>query len=401
MLAPAKRLRELDILRATAIFSVVLFHLPTDLNWQIANGGVVSTVFGYAVSLGLALFFFLSGFAIDLNNKGITTRNDTGTFFGKRAKRIYPLYWVALTSSFLALLALLPLLHTSLSQVVQAGFIDQKTYDLSISGVVICFLGAQVLLYPRFIDVPNRWFVGTILICYLLYPIIAYFGKNDIKRILLVSIALVLCLLAARATLDIVGDDRLYLYLAFFVGGIIASRADLFYSGVVKKRVVASFSLLVPLLILARVVLGYPAQGAYLNFGLGPSLNYAVSNAAGLVYTYTIGFLFIIVAFYVAKTRAPALGPRAAAFFFCAATASYAVFLFNQQFVVGLRLALERLFHLGPVETGLIIIFIGLPVLFSAAFYEQRAEPSAVNKAVLSIKQSSLWKRLRAPLRRA
>jgi peptidoglycan/LPS O-acetylase OafA/YrhL len=399
MLAPAKRLRELDILRATAIFLVVLFHLPTDLNWQMANGGVVATVFGYVVSLGLALFFFLSGFAIDLNNKGITTRNDTGTFFRKRAKRIYPLYWVALTSSFLALLALLPLLHTSLSQVVQVGFIDQKTYDLSISGVIICFLGAQVLLYPRFIDVPNRWFVGTILICYLLYPVIAYFGKNDVKRILLVSIALGLCLLAARATLGILGDDRLYLYLAFFVGGIIASRADLFYSGVVKKRVVASFSLLVPLLILVKAVLGYPAQGA-LNFGLGPNLNYAVSNAVGLVYTYVVGLLIIIVAFYVAKTRAPALGPRAAAFFFCAATASYAVFLFNQQFVVGLRLALERLFHLGAVETGLIVIFVGLPVLFTAAFYEQRAEPSAVNKAVLSIKQSSLWKRLRTPLRR-
>jgi peptidoglycan/LPS O-acetylase OafA/YrhL len=396
MLTPAKRLRELDILRATAIFLVVFFHLPTDLNWQMPNEGFISTAFGYAVWLGLALFFFLSGFAIDLNNKGITTRNDAGTFFGKRAKRIYPLYWVALTSSLLVPLVLLPLLHMSLSQVVQSGFIDLKTYDFSAKGVVICFLGAQVLLYPRFINLPNRWFVGTILICYLLYPIIAYFGKNDIKRILLVSIALVLCLLAARATLNIVGDDRLYLYFGFFIGGIIASRANLFYSGVVNKRVVASFSLLLTLLFLVKAVLGYPAQGAYLNFGLEPSLN----NAAGYVYMYIFGLLFIVVAFYVAKTRAPALGPRAVAFFFCAATASYAVFLFNQQFVVGLRLALERLLHIGVVEIGIIVIFIGLPVLFIAAFYEQRAEPSVVNKAILSLKQSSLWKRLCAPLQR-
>jgi len=106
-------------------------------------------------------------------------------------KRIYPLYWVSLIISFLAILVIIPALHVSLLPTLQASLLGQN--GLSQSDVMICLLGAQVLLYPRFINMPNRWFIGTILICYLLYPPIAYFSKNDVRRVILVSAILFLC----------------------------------------------------------------------------------------------------------------------------------------------------------------------------------------------------------------
>ena len=57
MLTPKKRLRELDILRATAIFLVVLFHLPFDLNSPL----VEAIAFAYMVMLGMAPLFITVG----------------------------------------------------------------------------------------------------------------------------------------------------------------------------------------------------------------------------------------------------------------------------------------------------------------------------------------------------
>ena len=300
---------------------------------------------------------------------------------------------MATASSILALLIVLSVLHISLSDVVQYGLIEQKTYDLSLGGIVLSFLGVQVLLGPRFINVPNRWFVGTILVCYLLYPVIAYFGKDDVRRILLVSAALVLCLLAARVTFNVVGDDRLYIYFGFFVGGIIVRRINLFYTGAAKKRVAASFSLIVPVIILAQLAQGFSRESA-VTVGLGLNMSYTINEVASVIFQSAVGFLFVIAVFYVAKAWAPRLSTRAARFFFFAATASYAVFLFHQQFLVGLRFFLEMAPHLGGAEVAFIVIVIGLPVLFTVAFYEQRAEPRAVKRIIDYVSSGSLWNRI-------
>lgn len=393
MLIPAKRLKELDILRATAIFLIVFYHLPVDLALPISQDPAVQTALSYVILFGMALFFFLSGFSIDLNNRGITTQTDVARFFYKRAKRIYPLYWVALTLSFLAILVIIPALHVSLLPTLQASLLGQQSHGLSGSDVIICFLGAQVLLYPRFIDMPNRWFIGTILICYLLYPVIAYFSKNDIRKVALVSAILFLCLVAAQFTFNIVGDVHLYIYFCVFAAGIIANRANLFYSGALKSRLVASCALLVTFMIFAQTALHYPREGASLDAGL--SLNNLAGSVAYLVYLVAISLLFVVVAFYIAKACAPRLSNRAAKFFFFAAVASYAVFLFHQQFVVGLRLALQRVLPFGAVEIAAIIVFVGLPALFTISYYEQREEPEAVRKILEFIRPSILRERLR------
>lgn len=395
MLTPAKRLKELDVLRATAIFLIVFYHLPGDLALPISQDPAVRTALGYVGLLGMALFFFLSGYSIDLNNRGLTTQTDAARFLVKRAKRIYPLYWVALTMSFLAILVLIPSLHVSLPQTVQASLLGQQSHVLSPSDVIICFLGAQVLLYPRFIDMPNRWFIGAILICYLLYPMIAYFSKNDVKKVILVSAIVFFCLVAVQITLNLVGDVHLYIYFSVFAAGIVANTSNMFYSGAIKSRLAASCAFIVIFMILAQTAVHYPREGAPLEIGLGSGLNNLAGSAVYLVYLTIISLLFVIVAFYVAKARAPRLGSRAGAFFLFAAVASYAVFLFHQMFVVGLRVALQRVLPFGAVSIVAVIVFVGLPVLFVISFYEQRAEPEAVNKILEFIRLSILRERLR------
>ncbi len=396
MVTPRQRLQELDMLRAAAIFLVVLFHLPTDLNWQTASVPWVQTVLGYAIIFGMALFFFLSGYAIDLNNRGIASGADTRRFFSKRLRRILPLYWVALGTSFLGLFVVLQVLHSSMSQVVSAGLVDTTTYDLSARGILICVAGAQVLLAPRFINVPNRWFVGTILICYALYPVIAYVGRNGLKRVLLVSAGLFVGLLAARVAFNVVGDDRLFFYFGLFVAGIVAQRTEFFYSGALKKHVAASCALLLPVLLVTQQVLQFPHGGIVFTVGQGATVSQGLNQAIAIAFRYVVTLLFIILAFYVARAHAPSLSQRGARVVLYAATGSYAVFLFHQQFVVGLRLVLTRVLHLGVAEIALIVICVGLPVLFMLAYYEQRTEPAAIDRILRSVAASSVWRRIRA-----
>jgi peptidoglycan/LPS O-acetylase OafA/YrhL len=115
---------------------------------------------------------------------------------------------------------------------------------------------------PQIIDMPNRWFIGTILICYLLYPAIAYFSKNDVRRVILVSAIVFLCLVAAHIAFNVVGDVHLYIYFCVFTAGIIANRANLFYSGAFKSRLVASCALIVTFMIFAQAALNYPRDRA-------------------------------------------------------------------------------------------------------------------------------------------
>jgi peptidoglycan/LPS O-acetylase OafA/YrhL len=334
-----------------------------------------------------------------LNNKGIASQADIMAFFRKRAKRIYPLYWVALALNLVAFFTLVPLLHVDISRVLATFPSGVGTYD-SFSSVVIIFLGAQGLLYPRFIGLEGNWFIGTILICYLLYPIIAYFGKNNALRIILVSIAVFCGLLVVYFTLNVVGDARLYTYFGIFVAGIIASRANLFRSGAVEKRIAAPCALILAFLILAQAVTGVPSTH-YFGLPLEISLNYAFNYAAFLIWYDAVALLIVVAACYVAQNRAGALSKRGAALFFFVATGSYAIFLFHGQFIVGLRLALEKVPQISIAEITLIVLCIGLPALFIVAFYEQRIEPEIVNKLLAIAAPSNLWRRWRAFLRRS
>ena len=167
-----------------------------------------------------------------------------------------------------------------------------------------------------------------------------------------------------------------------------------------RKRIAALCALVLFLLILTQTLTGVP-RDIYTGFELGSGLNYVFNYALFLIWFNVLALLIVVVASYVAHNRTQTLSKRGAAFFVFIATGSYAVFLFHQQFVVGLRLALEKVPQICIIEITLIVLCIGLPVLFIVAFYEQRIEPKIVKKLLAITTPGNLWRRWRAFLDRS
>jgi len=94
----------LQLLRAVAAISVAVYH------WAIAwfPEAYRTNAFDRVVSVGSAgvdLFFVISGFVIYTSTSGEPSRTTAGTFFLRRFRRIYPLYWILLAVIVAARLA--------------------------------------------------------------------------------------------------------------------------------------------------------------------------------------------------------------------------------------------------------------------------------------------------------
>ena len=200
-----KRLLELDMLRALAIILIVVAHTAYYVTTPLLHS-VITVLFPYLVIFGLSLFFFVSGFVLYYSHDGIETTADVLAFWKKRMIRIYPLYWLALVSFF-----------------VLENYHIGMNVDISFSGMLIQLSGLQSLLAPRFIEpVSIIWFVGVIVIFYLIYPLIVY-PSRDGAHLILASCAVLLPFVVMRLAFDIV-DFRFFMYYGIFVAGILASK---------------------------------------------------------------------------------------------------------------------------------------------------------------------------------
>lgn len=176
---------------------------------------VIHNLFFYLVLFGLSLFFFLSGFVLYYSHDGIETTADALAFWKKRVIRIYPLYWLALVSVF----------------VLETYHIEANLPNLigvSFSSMLMQLLGLQALLAPRFINpVTTGWFVGVILIFYLIYPLMVYHSRDG-ANLILASCAVLLPFVVMRLAFDII-DFRFFMYYGIFVAGILASKYGTMY----------------------------------------------------------------------------------------------------------------------------------------------------------------------------
>jgi exopolysaccharide production protein ExoZ len=97
----AKRLNLIQVFRGLAAVLVVFAHTDLIFNQNLEQDFMFK-IFNFGGS-GVDFFFVLSGFIMFyIHHKEIGQQNKLGTFFFKRFTRIYPLYWVILTSKILA-----------------------------------------------------------------------------------------------------------------------------------------------------------------------------------------------------------------------------------------------------------------------------------------------------------
>ena len=191
---------EVDILKASAILIVVFCHIDN----YVSCYDLIRLVDGYVGLFGQGIFFFVSGFLLFQSDSIINSMQDIKNFYIKKFIRIFPLYWVALGS----LIIIFGILQ------INPGHIDP--YNFSLDNLLLHFFGLQGI-FPIG-DIQSMWFVGVIILFYLLYPIVAYFSKNLIRTFIVSSI--ILFLLAFLHFFFGLIEIRALTYYPFFIFGI-------------------------------------------------------------------------------------------------------------------------------------------------------------------------------------
>ncbi len=112
-----KRLSELDAMRGIAVMIVVFFHCTM---FQTAY------TFKYG-AMGVELFFMISGFVIFMTTTNIQNGRE---FIAKRFARLYPIYWVCVTLTFIVQLLLGKNVHSGLLQYLMNLTMIQRYFNV-------------------------------------------------------------------------------------------------------------------------------------------------------------------------------------------------------------------------------------------------------------------------------
>ena len=205
------RLPELDILRIVSILIVVtLIHIPNDYAYSFyieldQYTGFLLHTLGIKVAMGS--FVFLSGFGLYLNknNRNINTFENLSAFLKKRFLRIFPLYWIAL------FLFIIYYYYFNFEEFLDFNFLYIIAHIFGMQIIVAPILGPPIL---------TLWFIGIIVIFYLIFIILSYTGS--IKRIIPTSIV-ILFLFAFLNIFTGLVEYRFFYYYLIFIMGIIAA----------------------------------------------------------------------------------------------------------------------------------------------------------------------------------
>lgn len=361
------RIPEIDVMRAIAILMIVLSHLLTYISSNLFGLRVVwAWSLGYLIIFGLGIFFFISGLTINLNYKTVRTAADVKTFFRKRTNRIYPLY---LPAFVITLVGSQSLLYTSTTQ--------RSFVTLAPSGIVAYLMAVQGPLIPRFVpSFFEFWFVGVIVMYYVLYLLLTYCSSNNIRRLISLSTVLFFALLTIKVILNTI-DMRFFLYYFVFVGGVttaaIVSKFDVFtYIRKHMKLILpAAMLLLVVLIALLGIILhgSVPSDDIrYYQFNSNPL---GIYYDVGLFYFFTVLILlFVFLAFFSARFFASF--DKLLHVFELASYAAYSVYLFHIPLLVVLRAFLVRLPFISSFGIDVLMIVVGLPVSFVIPYLIQR-----------------------------
>lgn len=191
---------EIDFLKATAILLIVFCHMDN----YISCYNLIRLVDVYAALIGLSIFFFISGFLLSQTDSVINSIKDIKNFYMKKFIRIFPIYWVALAS----LVIIFGFLQ------INPGNVDP--YYFCMNSILIHFFGLQGIFPTN--SIQSMWFVGVIIIFYLLYPIIVYLSKNSFEKFMVSSFFLIL-LVILHFFFGLI-DINALTYYPIFISGI-------------------------------------------------------------------------------------------------------------------------------------------------------------------------------------
>ncbi|MHA2407954.1 MAG: acyltransferase family protein [Candidatus Ranarchaeia archaeon] len=350
------RMVELDILRVIALFIVVVVVHIREYTWDfylllspLQIPGLSDYLRYLAIYVGVGLFVFLSGYIQYLSWPITTSRNDVLHFFKRRLLRIMPLYWLAV-----------------------AMFVYQ---NIDVTRAILHFFGVQIILAPKYVvPIFTIWFIGLLLIFYLLYPLLSYYAQ-DFKKFLITSAFILVLFAIIRSSLGII-EIRFFLYYFIFIAGIVACKY--FRESMVDpSRVMVLFSgvgLATLILIYFTVFKGQyilELEGAYLDSGTSSYLNHGIFYIiSGIFVVNGIILTFIVVLFKFVSQLRNKLSTRWSKYLFLFSYSSYSVFLFHRPFFTIVSRILTGYLHLNLLYKS-ILIFLSLPLLFVVCYFIQ------------------------------
>jgi peptidoglycan/LPS O-acetylase OafA/YrhL len=350
--ACSQRLPELDILRAVAICLVVFAHFPT-----LPSLYVDPAIKFWCATFGLSLFLFLSGFLLYRSNT-IVTLSDVPRFYKKRVLRIYPLYVIVV--------AVYVLLQYSQLNEYFVGL------TLSLTEIIANVVGLQALL-----NIPSYgalWFVGLILIYYLIYPLMMLATAGKTFRILLFSCATIALLAVLRITFDLVNLRLLY-YFVIFIGGVLTSKALVYFD---LTRLHTKEGLTV-FMLAAIPLLGMSMSLYQHNFGETGELVDFYANLLNYIPKTLVSFLFITCALCAAKLVTLSFSSRAYSSLLVISFLSYAIYLIHPLILTACLHADLILPRLIGVQIDSVLacdwhILISIPIILAVSYALQRVQ---------------------------
>lgn len=179
-----KRLVYLDMVRVFACFCILTIHFnasvcgyDTTMNFTYQNELIPNFYRGmYLGEIGNSLFFIISGAALEVSNHfSELTILGYRHFVWKRLKALLPMYWIAYTAA----ICFHMIVYKNIPMGTVWNFIP-TIFGMDGYAMVRGWFSPQFYML-------GEWFLGCMLLCYLLWPVLAYLWGRSSKLITLIA----------------------------------------------------------------------------------------------------------------------------------------------------------------------------------------------------------------------
>lgn len=158
------RLFYLDLIRTVALISILIIHFNASVTgyFTLPHKLFTSTLpFGiYLGDFGSTLFFIVSGASLCYT---APERFDTLSFYKKRARAVYPMFWLAWAICF------------SIRFVTRPGYYaGARTVTLVLTALGLDNFAVAAGWVGQDFACVGEWFLGSILFLYLLFPLLLF-----------------------------------------------------------------------------------------------------------------------------------------------------------------------------------------------------------------------------------
>ena len=196
----------ISLARVFCAFAIVAYHYATHVTTDINKIKFLNGDLGAAV---VDIFFFISGYVIYMTYPKIESVKN---FYYRRFIKLMPMFWLAFLAAYI---------DTSLTA-------QSLTWGGNPLTLIFTLLGMDGLMYGYTPDyyILGEWFLGAIIICYLVYPLLL--KAFDKLKIWLPVILIVLCIPVLRMpVLNNHGHQNVLACITLFTLGMLLSRYQL------------------------------------------------------------------------------------------------------------------------------------------------------------------------------